>query len=370
MVDFEEIPYVNLGKQARQEIEELQTILAEVANSGVYVGGSIVDELELKLANFIGVKEVVTLNSGTDALLFSLHAAGIKRGDEVITAPNSFIASAATIAHVGAKIVFADVGPDQNICPKEVAKKVTTKTKAIMPVHLTGRPCKMDEINEIANEHNLIVIEDAAQSIGTCYNSKKTGALGDFGCFSTHPLKNLNSIGDGGFVSTNDSQAAALIRRVRSHGLVDRNRAAHWGFVSRMDTLQAAFLLFRLTKLEKVIKSRRTNAKLYQELLNKEHVFIPNELPHQFNTYHTFVIQVSKRDELRAYLKNARIKTSIHYPIPLHLQEAAAHLKHDRGDFPNAESQAKRILSLPINQHLSRDDIIRVSETINKFFQP
>ena len=363
------IPYVRIDSQAEEEIDVLADIFREVSLGGKYIGGHYVEKLEHELATYLNVPAVVTLNSGTDALMFALVAAGVKRGDEVITAPNSFIASAAAIAHVGAIPVFADVEPNQNISPDCIREKLTKKTKAIMPVHLTGRPCKMDEINEIAGSAGIAVIEDAAQSIGSEYKKKKTGGMGDFGCFSAHPLKNLNAIGDGGFLTTNDCAAATEIRTTRNHGLVDRAKASKWGLVSRMDSLQAAILSYRLTRLDEVIHKRRRNAELYRSILMPEFVFVPAENCSEFNTYHTFVIQTDDRDALKKYLATKGISTSVHYPIPIHLQPASSYLGYKVGDFPNAESQASRILTLPVNQYMTEGEIITVAQTVNKFFQ-
>ena len=359
---------MKLGEQGIEELEDLKRIFHDIVISGNYVGGKPVEILEAELAKYIGVKEVVTLNSGTDALMFSLVCAGVRKGDEVITAPNSFIASAASITHIGAIPVFADVDDDQNINSECISEKITHKTKAIMPIHLTGRACRMDHIMNIAENAGITVIEDAAQSIGTLYNKKKTGSFGRFGCFSAHPLKNLNAIGDGGYVATDDSEAAFTMRKMRNHGLADRVTAEYWGFVSRMDALQAAILSYRLTRLEDVILKRRHNAALYHKLLDPKHVFMPKEKSKEFNTYHTFVIQVDKRDELQAYLAKHGIKTSIHYPMPIHLQPAAAHLGYKIGDFPKTEEQARRILTLPINQHMTDDEITLVAEYVNAFY--
>jgi dTDP-4-amino-4,6-dideoxygalactose transaminase len=203
-----------------------------------------------------------------------------------------------------------------------------------MPVHLTGRVGRMDEILEIANRHGLIVIEDAAQSIGSMYQGRVSGSFGHFGCFSAHPLKNLNALGDGGFVTTNDQAAAQRMRRLRAHGMADRQTVTEWGLVSRMDTLQAAILNYRLDKLPDVIAKRRANAALYQGLLRHEQIYVPPCRNEEFNTFHTFVVQVDRRDELQEYLKSRGIKTAIHYPIPIHLQPAARELGHKKGDFP------------------------------------
>jgi len=363
-----DIPYVNLPAQGREQLEDLHRIFEEVVLRGSFVGThDDLAGLEKRVAEYCGTEEAVALNSGTDALSLSMVVAGIGKGDEVITPPNSFVASTATIVQIGATPVFADVLADQNIDPDKIARAITSKTKAIMPVHLTGRVCRMDEIMEIANRHGLIVIEDAAQSIGSMYQGRLSGSFGHFACFSAHPLKNLNALGDGGFVTTNDKAAADRMRRLRAHGMADRQTIEEWGLVSRMDTLQAAILNYRLDKLPDVIVKRRANAALYQGLLRHEKIFVPPCRNEEFNTFHTFVIQVDRRDELQQYLKDRGIKTAIHYPIPIHLQPAARELGHTKGDFPMTERQAERILTLPVNQYMSKADVETVASEVLAF---
>ena len=362
------IPYVNLSAQWRDERSDLFPIIEEVMSSGQFIGGEIVERFEQSVAKLCRTRYCVALNSGTDALVCGLMALGVQAGDEVITPPNSFIASTAAIVHLRAKPVFVDVLHDQNIDPKKIELSITEKTKAIMPVHLTGRVAAMEEIMKIGNHFNIPVIEDAAQSVGSLYSGRPSGSFGKVGCFSAHPLKNLNACGDGGFVTTNDSKIARKIRSVRNHGLVDRDVVERFGYVSRMDVLQASILEFRISKLSHVIEKRRKNATLYYEHLDKNHVYIPNESKKEFNTYHTFIIQCDKRDELRKYLFEKSIETFIHYPIPIHLQPAAIKLSYKSGDFPISETQAERILSLPIHQYLTNDEILYICETVNKFF--
>jgi dTDP-4-amino-4,6-dideoxygalactose transaminase len=362
------IPYVDLSRQYKQERKKIIKVIDEVLLKGNYVGGDQVDLFEKRIAKFCNTKYCVALNSGTDALVLALHALGVRRGDEVITPPNSFIASTAVIVHLGAKPVFADVKPDQSIDPDEIEKKITKKTKVIMPVHLTGRMCQMDKILKIAKKHNLKIVEDAAQSIGSMYKEKKSGSYGDIGCFSAHPLKNLNAIGDSGYLTTNSKKIYDYIKILRSHGMANRNVVKNFGYVSRMDNLQAAVLNYRLNDLNNLISKRRKNAKLYFKYLNKKKMLLPTESVHEFNTYHTFVIQVSKRDKLKEYLLKNGINTAIHYPIPIHLQPAAKRLGYKKGDFKNTERQAKSILTLPINQFLKEKEIILISKKINNFF--
>lgn len=363
-----QVPYVNLPAQFAEERDALLPLVERALAAGDHVGGEAVAALEREVAALCGVRHVVALNSGTDALIFALMALGIGAGDEVITPPNSFIASTAAIIHAGATPVFADVGPDQNIDPAAIERAITPHTRAIMPVHLTGRICEMDAITDIARRHGLKIIEDAAQSIGSAYHGRVSGALGDVGCFSLHPLKNLNAAGDGGLLATDDDAVAARVTRLRNHGMSDRNTVVEFGWVSRLDTLQAAILRLRLSRLPDVIARRRRNAAIYRELLDRRHVFFPEERAETIDTYHTFVIQVDHRDDLKAWLAEEGIGTAIHYPIPIHLQPAAAGLGHSPGAFPVTEAQAGRILTLPVNQFTSADDVAYVARQVNRFF--
>jgi dTDP-4-amino-4,6-dideoxygalactose transaminase len=364
------VPYVNIGAQFREERDELMPIIEQVLAEGHHIGGAWIEKLEEKVAALSGKRYAVALNSGTDALMLGMAALGIGKGDEVITPPNSFVASTAAIVHIGAKPVFVDVAPDQNIEPALIESAITPRTRAIMPVHLTGRICDMHPILEIARRHKLLVIEDAAQSIGSRYDGRLAGSFGQIGCFSTHPLKNLSAAGDGGLVTTDDADIAAQLRLMRNHGLVDRNRVACFGFVSRMDTLQAAILHHRLGRLDRIIERRRHNADLYRRHLDPAHVFVPPCRQIEYNTFHTFVVQVDRRDELQQFLAERGIGTAIHYPIPIHVQPAAVGLGHRTGDFPITERQAGRILTLPVNQSLGDEDVVYVARAVNAFYRP
>jgi dTDP-4-amino-4,6-dideoxygalactose transaminase len=264
--------------------------------------------------------------------------------------------------------VFADILPDQNMDPEAVANEITPNTRAIMPVHLTGRVADMDPLMELARKHSLLVIEDAAQAIGSMYDGKKAGTFGDAGCFSAHPLKNLNAGGDAGFVTTDNADLADRLRRMRNHGLEGRDTVLEWGWVSRMDTVQAALLGLRLARLDNVTARRRHNADRYHDLLDPMHVFMPPERKIEHNTWHTFVIQVDRRDKLKDFLAENGVETAIHYPVPLHLQPAAIELGYQEGDMPETERQAARILTLPVNQFLTDDDIEYVANSVNRFF--
>ncbi len=361
------VPFVNFPAQFEEERAELIPLLEEVFRRGDFVGGAAVEALEQDLAEYLGVPYVVALNSGTDALILGLKALEIGPGDEVITPPNSFVASAAAIVAVGAKPVFADVQADQNIDPAAVAAAITPNTRAIMPVHIAGRPADMMAILALAERYNLAVIEDAAQSIGTRLNGRMTGTFGQVGCFSGHPLKNLNAAGDAGFLATTDAAIARQVRLLRNHGMVDRNTVVTWGTVSRLDTLQAVLLQFRLKRLDGVIARRRANAAHYAAQLDSRAV-IPVGLPGAFETFHLLVVQVDRRDELQTYLQDEGIQTAIHYPVPIHLQPVAAEYGYRLGSFPICEQQANRILSLPIHHFLTKSQIDWVSDRISTFY--
>jgi dTDP-4-amino-4,6-dideoxygalactose transaminase len=368
MNDSAPIRYVDMAAQFAEQRDEIMTRIEAVLAEGKLVGGPDIEILEREIAGFCGVSHAVALNSGTDALALGMAALGIGAGDEVILPPNSFIASAAAVATIGAIPVFADVRDDLNIGPEKVATAVTPKTKAIMPVHLTGRIADMVPLSEVAERHGLFIVEDASQSFGSRYQDRLAGSFGDVGCFSAHPLKNFNAAGDSGFLTTDDGELAEKVAKMRNHGLVGKGLSEAFGHVSRMDTLQAAILRYKLEVLPDVIERRRGNAALYSELLNPEYVFTAPERDVEFNSYHTFVIQLDRRDELKAYLAERHIRSAIHYPVPIHLQPAARHLGHKAGDFPVAERQAGRILSLPVHQNLVEDDVRRVAHTVNGFF--
>lgn len=361
------IPYVNLAIQWQQERDHLLPIVENILEGGQYIGSKEVDNFEIEAAAAFKVGHVVALNSGTDALVCGLVAVGVGRGDEVITPPNSFVASTGAIVHIGARPVFVDVKPDQNINPCLIEKAITKKTKAIMPVHLTGRMCDMHAIMEIANKHDIPVVEDAAQSAGSALDGKTAGSWGEVGCFSAHPLKNLNACGDAGFVTTRKKHIAEKIRAMRNHGLVDRDTVAQFGHVSRMDSIQAGILQFRLSRLQTVIKKRKRHAALYREMLDDHLVFCPPDMPGESNSWHTFVIQIDRRDELRSMLAERGVETAIHYPVPIHLQPAAEQLGYGVGAFPEAERQAKRILTLPVHQNLTDDEIQYICNLVNQF---
>ena len=363
------ISYVNLPQQYKIERKKILSVIDKTLATGQYVGGDEVQKFEKNISKLLKVKFCVALNSGTDALTLGLHAMGVRRNDEVITTPNSFVASTAVIVHLGAKPVFVDVKNDQCIDPELIEKSITKKTKAIMVVHLTGRVCEMDKILRISKKYNIPIIEDAAQAVGSKYKNKMAGSFGKVACFSAHPLKNLNALGDSGYLTTNSKKIADFIKDLRNHGMTKRNKIKNFGYVSRMDNLQAAILNLRLKNLNKINNKRRKNAKFYINNLNKKFVYIPKENSNEFNTYHTFVVQVANRTKLKNYLEKKGIETSIHYPIPIHLQPAAKKLKYKVGDFKITETQSKKILTLPVNQFLKKSDLKKICREINNFYE-
>src|SRR5689334_23965795 len=318
------VPYVSLPLQMQRVKPELMAAVESVVESGAYILGPRVADFEQRFAEYCGTRFAVGVSDGTSALVLSLRALGIGPGDEVITAPNSFIASAAAIAMVGATPRFVDVGDDLNLDPNLVAKAITGRTKALLPVHLTGRPADMDPLLEIARARGLAVIEDAAQAVMAEYRGRRVGGLGTTGCFSLHPLKTLNACGDGGVVTTNDADLARKIRRLRDNGLRARGDYAEWAVNSRLDTIQAAILLVKLKQLEGWTARRRANAALYQAgLAGVPGLVVPSDRPHERAVYHTFVIQSDRREGLKEHLASVGVGTSIHYPTPIHLTDAA-----------------------------------------------
>jgi dTDP-4-amino-4,6-dideoxygalactose transaminase len=364
VIEVWRIPYVNLGAQFAEEKAELMRRIEAVLATGMHVGGPEVEALEREIADYVGTRHAVTLNSGTDALIFGMIAAGIVPGDEVITPPNSFVASTAAIVRTGATPVFADVRGDGLIDPEAVAAAVTPRTAAIMPVHLWGGICDMEALWSIAERHGLAIVEDAAQAMGTRHRNRRAGSLGTVGCFSAHPLKIFNALGDAGFITTDSVEIAARTRLLRNHGLVNRDTVSEFGYVSRLDALQAVVLRYRLGRLDEMIERRRANAAFYREMLKKVPIHLPEEKPYEFHTFVNLVSQCDRRDELQKHLANMGVQTVVHYNTPIHVQPAAESLGYRKGQFPVTEQLCETILALPANQTLTRDDINYVSSEI------
>jgi len=357
------VRYISLPEQYSQIREEIIEEINSVLDSGMFILGSRVELFEREFADYLGAEYCVGVGSGTAAIRLALSALGIGENDEVIIPANSFLATAGAVAEVGAVPVFADVSEDMNIEPSEIIRLTGPKTKAVIPVHLTGRPARMKEITEIAKEKGLFIVEDCAQAVGAKIGGQCVGTFGEIGCFSFHPLKTLNCAGDGGAVVTDSPEIADRIKILRNHGLVDRDHCEMWGTNSRLDAIQAAVLSVNLRHLDKWTEKRIENARRYSEGLNSV-VRIPGEEPGIRSVYHTYVIQADHRDELKEYLGKHGIENKIHYPVPIHRQTAAG--KQDT--LPMCERQAKRILSLPVHQYLTEDKAAYVISKTRKFY--
>ena len=365
-----QIPYVKIAAQHAAIKAELLAAIGEVLDSGQFILGKQVQEFEERFAALCGVRHAVGVNSGTDALILGLKALGIGPGDEVITVPNSFVASTGCIRLVGAKAVFVDVGHDYNIDPKKIEAAISAKTKAILPVHLTGRPCDVEPILRLARARGLHVVEDCAQAVLAEYKGRKVGSLGAVGCFSLHPLKTLNACGDGGVLTTDDFEIGERLKIMRNIGLKTRDDCVMWSQNSRLDTLQAAILLVKLKHLEEWTSRRRENARHYRERLQavSQVRLPPVEKDYEKAVYHTFVIQAERRDELRAFLNARGIGSGVHYPVPIHLSVAGRELGYRAGSFPVAEAQARAIVSLPVYPELGVEKIDFICTQIKAFY--
>jgi len=362
------VPFIDLKQRYIEEKEELLHCVERVLESGHLVMTPELAEFENDVSIYTGAKHCIGLNSGTDALMMSLMAAGVGRGDEVITTPISFVATSGAIAHVGAKPVYVDVGPDQNIDSNLIAAAITPKTKAIMPVHWIGRVADMSKILEIAERHNLVVLEDSAQCMGSYLDGQHGGTFGLAGAISFHPLKNLNAIGDGGLLLTNDDDVARKVRLYRNHGLADRDNCVEYGVNSRLDILNAEVLRFRLKRLDGIIEKRQANVALYREMIRASEVRIPQDKSNQKTSYVMCLSLCERRDELQAHLRENGIESLVYYGCPLHLQPAAQKFGYKAGDLPVAENQAGHVLAFPHHQHLTPDQIEYVADTINGFY--
>lgn len=362
------VPFIDLRQRFEEEKTELLACVERVLSLGHFVLTQEVDEFERQAAAYAGAKHCIGLNSGTDALMMALWALGIGRGDEVITTPVSFVATTGSIVHVGATPVYADIGDDMNIDPAEIERRITPRTKAIMPVHWSGRIADMDAIMDIARRHDLVVIEDAAQTMGARYKGKHGGTFGAAGAFSAHPLKNLNALGDGGFLMTDDDEIARKVRLYRTHGLQDRDNCVLYGVNSRLDSLNAEVLKFRLERLDGILERRRRNVQLYSSLIKQGPIRIFADKLHEENAHVMFLLQAENRDGLKQHLADHGIESLVYYGRPLHLHKAAEKLGYKAGDFPVAEAHCDRVLALPHHQHLGEDQIAYVAETVNRFY--
>lgn len=363
------VPYVDIAGQHRRIKDELLAAVSDVIESGQFILGPAVTAFEAEFARLCGVAHAVGVGNGTDALVLVLRALGVGPGDEVVTVPNSFVSTASAVVLVGARPVFIDVGDDYNMDPALLEAALTPRTKAILPVHLTGRAARMDEITTIACDRGIPVVEDAAQAVMAEYHGRRVGSFGLAGCFSLHPLKTLNACGDGGVITTNDDALAGKLRLMRNIGLQTRDDCVMFEGNSRLDSIQAAMLLVKLRYLAAWTEGRRANAEFYRRgLAGLPQVQLPGEGPDERAAYHTFVIQAERRDALREFLAGRGIATAIHYPVPIHHHTAARGTGLDRGRYPVAERQATRILSLPVYPELSVEQLAAVVDGVRSFY--
>lgn len=383
------VPLLDLKAQYETIKTEAEEAMLRVARSQYLILGPDVELMEKNMCEYLDCKYSIGVSSGTDALLIALMAIDIMPGDEVIMPTYSFFATAGVVSRLNAKPVFADCDPiTYNIDPDKIESLITNKTKAILPVHLYGQSCEMDKIMEIANRHNLKVIEDAAQSIGTQYkDGRQVGNIGDIGCFSFYPSKNLGCFGDGGLVTTNDEKLAEKLKILRVHGGMPKYYHKIIGGNFRIDALQAAVLNVKLPHLDTWTEKRQMNAELYTELFKqnglaeeegrlkfdeKNSVLLPMpvykkyDLKH-YHIYNQYIIRVQNRDELRKFMTENEIGTEIYYPVPFHLQECFAYLGYKKGDFPVSEECAAETIALPIYPELTKEQIGYTVETIKKF---
>ncbi len=376
------VPLLDLKAQYLNIREEINETVQAVFESQRFIGGPEVEALERAIAAYCRVPHAIGVSSGTDALLISLMAAGIKAGDRVLTTPYTFFATAGSIARLGAVPVFVDIDPDTfNLSPEKVCRTIDRMTdaqrsqvKGLVPVHLYGQCADMEPILAVAREHPLTVIEDAAQAIGSEYREQRAGGMGDMGCFSFFPSKNLGAFGDGGVVTTRSGKRAEKLRILRNHGSKPKYYHADIGGNFRLDALQAAVVRVKLKYLDSWTRKRQENAARYRQLFEdarlSEHVTLPAENAGR-HIYNQFVIMVNeKRDSLRRYLQDAGIGTEIYYPLPLHLQQCFADLNYAAGDFPVAEHAADHSLALPVYPELTPDQLAYVVEKISTFLKP
>jgi len=362
------IEFIDLKARYKDEKEQLNKIFNEVLESGQLILSDENRNLEKNISEYLDTKYCVTLNSGTDALMMGLWALNIRKGDEVITPAVSFIATAAAIDHVGAKPVFVDVGEDLNIDIEKIEEKINDKTKAIVPVHWTGKMCDMEKIKNIAQKYDLKIIEDAAQAIGSELDNKKPGHYSDFATFSTHPLKILNGIGDGGFLTSNDKEACDKINKYRNHGIESRDNYEFYGVNSRMDALSASVVNYRLGKIKSLIEKRKRNIDLYKSNIKTKNFRFIEHKKNEIESHTMLVSFAEDRDGLQKYLSEHDIQSLVYYGTPLHLQNASKKHGYKKGDFPNAEYLCDRVISLPFHQYLEEEEILLVSDMVNKFY--
>ena len=359
------IPFVDLKTQYSSIKEEIDTAVIKVLDSTQFILGQEVITFESEFAAYCNTEDAIAVNTGTSALHLALLAAGIGAGDEVITTPFTFVATVAAICYTGATPVFVDIDPvSYTIDTTQIERAITEKTKAILPVHLYGQPADMDAIMEIARRHGLTVIEDAAQAHRAEYKGQRVGSIGDIGCFSFYPGKNLGAYGEGGAIVTSNPEYARKIKMLRDWGQEERYHHVMKGYNYRMDGIQGAILRIKLRYLDRWTEARRTHAAQYDKLLANSAVKTPVVMPYSYHVYHIYAVRTNQRELLQQKLNEQGIQTGIHYPIPVHLQKGYADLGYKLGDFPNSELVAQEELSLPLYAELSQVQVQTVATAL------
>lgn len=363
--EMETIPYLDLPAEYRTLRSEVLTALEEICESTNFAQGQATADFEAKFAAYCGVDHCVSLNSGTSALHLALRCLDVGPGDEVVTVSMTFIATAWAISYVGATPVFVDIDPvRRTLAPDKLEAAITSRTKAIIPVHLYGMPAEMDRIMAVAERHRLPVVEDAAQAHGGKYRGRPVGQFGQIACFSFYPSKNLGAYGEGGALITNDASIAQRARSLRDHSQSQKYLHDEIGYNYRMDSFQGAVLVIKLKHLDEWNKARVECARQYTELLKPSSYKLPAQVPDSECVWHCYVIETPERDRVRAALQDAGIQSAVHYPVPIHLQKAYAHLDYRSGDLPVTEALCERCLSLPIYPELSKEKISRVASVL------
>lgn len=361
------IPFLNIKAQYATIQPEVEAAALSVLRSGSYVLGEEVAALEEEFAAYCGTTHAIAVNTGTSALHLSLIAAGVGPGDEVITTPFTFVATAAAIRYIGARPVFVDIDPVTfTIDPNQIERAITPRTRAIVPVHLYGQMADMDAILLIAARHGLAVIEDACQAHGALYDGQRAGSIGLSGCFSFYPGKNLGACGEGGIIVTSNDEQARQMRMLRDWGQDRRYHHVMVGYNYRMDAIQGAILRVKLRQLETWTEARRARARLYTQLLANAPIEIPRETSLRRHVWHIFAVRTRDRDHLQKFLSAEGVETGLHYPVPVHLQPSYADLGHRPGDFPATEAAANSVLSLPLYPELSTREVEIVSELVRQ----
>lgn len=363
------VPLFDIKRELVPIKTKLEQAVISVLDHGRFILGPEVAQLETEIAQLCGVDHAIGVASGTDALMLALHACGVGPGDEVITTAFSFFASAGVISRLGAKPVFVDIDPATfNLDPERLEAAITSQTKAIMPVHLFGQTADMNRISKIASQHGLKVVEDGAQAIGSLYHDRPAGALGDVGCFSFFPTKNLGAAGDAGMIVTNDPTLAEMVRLLRVHGGHFEYHHKLVGYNSRLDSMQAAVLLVKLPHLKSWTEGRRHNALRYDNELAGLPLATPAIGTGNYHIYNQYTITTDRRDDLLKYLSDKNIGCKVYYPVPFHLQECFADLGYSEGQLPHCEKASQSVLSLPVFGAMTDDEQTEVISAIKQFF--